>query len=356
MIALIRHLLIGFVYSTRSLLTLARSASEVAKSSKRPPPHLRFGLVWIVSFFTAGSIGIGGIGTPGFCAEPKNQFPSALVNFTPYAKNPVFTAGKKSDWDAAIRERGWILKDGGQYHLWYTGYDGSREGLKKLGYATSQDGITWKRNPRNPIYSEHWVEDMMVLKHQGTFYMFAEGENDQAQLLTSSDGVRWFRVGRLDVRTTNGKPIKPGPLGTPTAFVENGMWYLFYERYDSGVWLATSKDRKVWTNVQDQPVLELGPEQYDAKMIALNQIVKYHGGYYAYYHGSGSPMKPRLWSPAVAVSTDLIHWTKYQNNPLRPAAENVSSGMIVPDGNAFRFYTTHGKVDLFLPTPEKNEP
>ncbi len=41
------------LYSTRSLLTLARSASEVAKSSEFLPPRLRFGLVWIVLFFTA---------------------------------------------------------------------------------------------------------------------------------------------------------------------------------------------------------------------------------------------------------------------------------------------------------------
>lgn len=284
--------------------------------------------------------------------EPTALFPEELVAFQAYSENPVFTSGGENDWDAAIRERGWILKEDETYHLWYTGYDGTGAGLKKLGYASSEDGIQWKRHPDNPIYQKHWVEDMMVVKHDGLYYMFAEGKGDQAHLLKSADGLDWKRVGPLDVRQTNGKPIEPGPYGTPTAYFENGTWYLFYERRDSGIWLAQSNDMKIWTNVQDDPVLKRGPEEHDSRMIALNQIVKHKGRYYAYYHGSGSPKKPRLWSPAIATSADLIHWTKYAKNPLRDPKENRSSGIVVPVGDRFRFYTMHDKVDLFLPVEE----
>lgn len=282
-------------------------------------------------------------------AEPPLSFPRELVQFKAYADNPVFVHGQPGEWDAAIRERGWILKDKGIYHLWYTGYDGTAEGMRMLGYATSPDGIHWQRFPKNPIYKEHWVEDVMVLKHDGIFLMFAEGKDDQAQLLSSEDAIHWKRIGLLDVRMMNGQPIEPGPYGTPTAYFEKGTWHLFYERSDKGVRLATSKDMKVWTNVQDEPVLALGPGEYDSQMIALNQIIKHQGRYYAYYHGSGSRENPRLWSPAIASSPDLIHWTKSPKNPLRPTEENRSSGIVVPDGKGFRFYTMHEKVDLFLP-------
>ncbi len=288
-------------------------------------------------------------------AEPLVTFPKELVQFEPYSQNPIFEPGKPGEWDAAIRERGWILKDKDAYHLWYTGYDGTTEGIRLLGHATSPDGIHWKRSPKNPIHKEHWVEDMMVLKYEGTFFMFAEGQDDQAHLLSSQDGIRWTRMGRLDVRMTNGQPIEKGPYGTPTVYFENGTWHLFYERQDKGVWLATSKNMQVWTNVQDDPVLALGTEGYDSQMIALNQIIKYQGRYFAYYHGSGSKEKPRLWSPAIASSTDLIHWTKYPKNPLRPAKEDRSSGIVVPEGEGFRFYTMHGRVDLFLPVGVSDE-
>ena len=89
------------------------------------------------------------------------------------------------------------------------------------------------------------------------------GRNDVAHLLTSMDRVHWEEQGKLDIRTTLSKPLPPGPYGTPTVWIEGDTWYLFYERNDEGIWLATSKDRKVWTNVQDEPVIQMGPEPYD---------------------------------------------------------------------------------------------
>lgn len=277
------------------------------------------------------------------------DFPAGLTRFAASEKNPVFTAGPPGAWDAKIRERGWILREGETWHLWYTGYDGTENARMMLGYATSADGLQWTRSLQNPIDRAHWIEDMMVVKRGGTYYMFAEGLNDQAQLLTSTDRVHWKREGPLDIRTTGGKPLTPGPYGTPTAWFEKETWHLFYERSDLGVWLATSKDLKVWTNVQDEPVLAIGPGDYDKQMIALNQIVKLGDRYYALFHGTGTAQKPRLWTTDIAVSTDLRHWRKFSGNPLFPAQENKSSGILVHDGHRFRLYTMHEKVQVHFP-------
>jgi hypothetical protein len=210
--------------------------------------------------------------------------------------------------------------------------------------------LHWTRFPQNPVYDAGWVEDVMIVPHEGRLYMFAEGERDRAQLLVSADGVRWERVGSLDVRLTNGEPIPPGPYGTPAALCEGGVWSLFYERGDKGVWLARSKDLKVWTNVSDEPVLRPGPGDYDAARIALNQVFKYQGRYYASYHGTDDRDTPSLWTSNLAVSDDLRTWTKYPGNPLFPKQANRSSGVFVPVGErAFRLYTMHSKVEAFLP-------
>jgi predicted GH43/DUF377 family glycosyl hydrolase len=284
-------------------------------------------------------------------AEP--EFPVALVRFAPYRGNPIFTAAGEGRWDQRIRERGWILKEGDTWRLWYTGYDGTRGGQKMLGLATSADGLHWIRHKGNPIYREQWVEDMQVVKQGDAYFMFAEGVNDQAQLLKSNDGVEWKRVGRIDVRQKNGDSLTPGPYGTPTALFEDNRWLLFYERSDAGVWLATSKDMQVWRNVQDEPVLKPGPGDYDRDLVALNQVIKHEGKYYAYYHGAAkSDGKPTLWSTAVAVSADLIRWKKYPQNPLFPVAENKSSGIVVHDGKRLRLYTMHDKVDVHFSATE----
>jgi hypothetical protein len=284
-----------------------------------------------------------------------DEFPAELTCFRPYEKNPVFRGAGDDAWDAKIRERGWIIRDGDAWRMWYTGYDASANPQMMLGYATSADGLMWMRHPGNPIYRDHWVEDMMIVRHGEAYYMFAEGKDDQAQLLTSRDGLKWTREGALDVRMTNGRPISAGPYGTPTAWFEDGTWHLFYERGDQGVWLAKSRDLKDWTNVQDEPVLARGPDSYDRLMIALNQIIRHDGRYYAYYHGSGTPDKPRLWTTNIAVSTDLVHWKKFPGNPLLPERENKSSGIVVHDGKRFRLYTMHPDVNLHFGEQERND-
>ena len=245
-----------------------------------------------------------------------------------------------------IRERGYILCEEGAYHMWFTGYNTDRIDTHYLGYATSPDGFTWTRYPDNPVFDNIWTEDMFVIRHDGTYYMFAEGRSDIPHMLTSTDRIHWKQEGGLDIRYTNGEPLAPGPYGTPTVWIEGETWHLFYERGDEGVWLATSEDRKVWTNIQDEPVISMGPDFYDSQAVAVNQIVKYKGRYYAYYHACAH--RPwRDWTTNVAVSSDLIHWKKYPGNPI--VTGDKSSGILVHDGSRYRLYTMHPDVRVYFP-------
>jgi hypothetical protein len=274
----------------------------------------------------------------------ENQFPEEMTVFAPYESNPVFTGTGADTWDQSIRERGYILREDDGYHLWYTGF---RENVENptmyLGYATSPDGITWTRYKDNPIFTDSWVEDMMVVKSDSIYYMFAEGENDIAHMLTSTDKIHWEDHGSLNIRYTNGQPLTEGPYGTPTVFVQDSVWYLFYERNDEGIWLASSKNLKEWLNIQDEPVIKKGPEEYDKFGVALNQVLSYQGNYYAFYHGTAFEDWSR-WSTNVAVSKNLIDWKKYPLNPIME--ENKSSGILVHDSVRFRLYTMHPEINL----------
>jgi beta-1,2-mannobiose phosphorylase / 1,2-beta-oligomannan phosphorylase len=271
-----------------------------------------------------------------------------MVQWTPIQENPVFAGTGRDTWDRKIRERGYIVVgDDGIYRLWYTGYAGDRPSTMSLGLATSRDGIHWSRDSENPVFDGSWTEDVCVVPYEGTYVMFAEGKNDIAHLLTSADGRKWTDLGALDIRKTDGSPISRGPYGTPTGWFENVTWYLLYERGDQGVWLATSKDRKVWTNVSDDPVIAMGPEAYDKAAVAVNQIVKRDGFYYAFYHANSErPWKE--WTTCLARSRDLIHWEKYPGNPI--IRNNCSSAILVrtPRGED-RLYTMHPDVRVFVP-------
>jgi len=288
--------------------------------------------------------------TPLSVFAESRLFPDVLTQFSVIGDGSPIFSGTSDAWDGEIRERGWILKDGGTFKMWYTGYRSDGDPVKRLGYATSSDGRNWRRYPGNPIYDGGWIEDVMVLKHDDRYVMFAEGAGDRAQWLVSPDGLHWRNMGVLDIRRRDGRPIDDEPFGTPTVWYEDGRWYLYYERKDKAVWLAVSDDLIHWTNIQDAPVLRPGPDQYDSGLIALNQVIKYDGKYYAYYHGAGRT-EPRTWNVAIALSDDLIHWYKYHGNPLLIPGKNESSGIVVDDGRRFRLYTMHAKVRLYQSPP-----
>jgi hypothetical protein len=286
---------------------------------------------------------------PGQSQSPSlsERFPRELVDWVPYEGNPLFSGTGLDTWDREVRERGFILREGQAWRLWFTGYDSSRGDRKSLGYATSPDGVHWTRHAGNPIYDRLWTEDVFVLKHEGVYQMFAEGTNDVAHRLTSVDGLRWEDRGPLDIRTRSGSPLSAGAYGTPTVWVEGGTFYLYYERDDKGIWLATSKDLRTWTNVQDEPVIALGPDAYDRHAVALNQVVRHRGRYYGVYHANADPEWKGPWTTCLAVSEDLVRWEKYPGNPV--IRSDDSSGILVDDGERLRLYTMHPVVKLWLP-------
>jgi predicted GH43/DUF377 family glycosyl hydrolase len=283
--------------------------------------------------------------------ETKIEFASQMVAFKPIENNPVFTGTDTLTWDQHIRERGFILYEEEKYKMWYTGYAGGDSDPKSLGYAESTDGIHWQRHMGNPIYQERWTEDVFVMHVDSMYYMFAEGKNDIAHLLTSADGFQWTDQGDLIILDTRGDTLS-GPYGTPSVIIENGTWYLFYERNDEAVWIATTSDMRTWINLQDAPVLEKGPGLYDAGAVATNQVIRFGDQYYMFYHGSSDPdwSKPgatSLWTTSVAASKDLIHWVKYPGNPI--VEGDHSSGIVVMQNGAYKLFTMHDIVWMFNP-------
>jgi len=282
-------------------------------------------------------------------AEPRagSAFPPELVDWAPFGDEPLFAGTGTDTWDRGIRERGFIVREADGWKLWYTGYNRDRADTMSLGLATSPDGLRFTRHPGNPVFDGAWTEDVHVTREAGAYVMLAEGRGDIAHRLESGDGIRWKDQGSLDIRRVSGEPIDPGPYGTPTLWVEGGTSYLFYERDDQGIWLATSTDRKTWRNVQDAPVIPLGPDEYDRSAVALNQVVRYRGRYYGVYHANADPGWKGPWTTNLAASDDLVHWEKYPGNPI--IRSDHSSGILVDDGSRLRLYTMHPSVRLWLP-------
>ncbi|GEM_PF-2289437 len=265
--------------------------------------------------------------------------PSALVNFTPSPGNPVLNPGAPGSWDENIRERGWVMYENGVYYMWYGGWQGaynlSVPQLLKLGYASSTDGINWTKHSANPVHSQNWTEDVVVVKDGNTYYLYAEneytGDGDGAliDLYTSTDRINWARYGT--VLRPSGSGWEAGDVGTPTVWKEGNTWYMLYEGLGAGfagqVGLATSSDGKNWTRYANNPVLSHANASRD---IAIDSIIKINGVYYAYGHyDSGG----HDWVGGLFTSTNLTSWTAYPDNPIV-----YNSPVIVDAGAKYYLY------------------
>ncbi|MGI8634588.1 MAG: glycosylase, partial [Segetibacter sp.] len=94
-------------------------------------------------------------------------------------------------------------------------------------------------------------------------------------------------------------------------------------------------------------------DKYDAGAVAANQVVKYKGRYYIYYHASADPMSSsKMWTSNVAMSSDLKHWVKYPKNPI--VEGDHSSPIVVFDG-AYKLFTMHPSVFLYLPKRDQGK-
>jgi predicted GH43/DUF377 family glycosyl hydrolase len=136
-----------------------------------------------------------------------------------------------------------LLLKGEQWWLFFSGYDGSKNGRRAVVLAAvSSSGASWDRigTVLEPAGGELATSHPCVLEISGTFYMFYGSDDEQRvsiALATSADGVAWDRRG------TTLAPSGQGPDGlsvqAPCVLrLSDGslrMWYSGLAVGDSGL-------------------------------------------------------------------------------------------------------------------------
>lgn len=125
------------------------------------------------------------------------------ITWSRQSDSPVLDAGVPGEWDSEDVFGGSVLSVSGSYRMWYSGSSWST--LFQIGVADSADGITWTRNPANPVLSggkpASW-EDCGVwcpaVVYDGTAYrMWYTGSSTDGHFrigyATSPDGVHWTK-------------------------------------------------------------------------------------------------------------------------------------------------------------------
>jgi predicted GH43/DUF377 family glycosyl hydrolase len=218
----------------------------------------------------------------------------------PVAENPLLVRGRPGEFDAVKVGPRVVLKEGPTiYKMWYEGVPGANRA--SVGYATSSDGLTWRKFSGNPVMtpSEPWEGG-------------PNGEISPNMVLKEDDLYK--------------------------------MWYHSWDGFHRRIGYATSKDGLRWNKYPGNPVLDVGqPGTWDASQLAGPTVIKMGGVYYMWYMGLSE--KDDGWRIGLATSADGIHLSKYPGNPVfKPGPRGtweewgVGTGGIIWDGTYFHLW------------------
>ena len=200
-----------------------------------------------------------------------------------YPGNPVFVSDSNSKWEHASTGRDglWeavVIYEEGEYKMWYQCWDESN--CRNTLYARSDDGINWeRRNQGKPVVYTGYYEGGMpqwdsdyagaraVIKRNGMFYLFYEGESFgmtgsfSMGLAIGTNETTFVKVDTTKpIFTTIGTPdtVWAGVSIIPNVILDDERFILIYSPNISlappaTVGLAVSKDGINWERYSKNP-------------------------------------------------------------------------------------------------------
>lgn len=205
------------------------------------------------------------------------------ASWAKWPQNPVLEPGPPGTWDSASVHDPRVLWDGIRFSMWYSGYDGQRW---RVGLAVSQDGVAWTRSSGNPVlevgppgsWDESGVAYASVFPWEGEYQMWYQGRDLAGRWrigrAVSKDGMSW--------RKDPANPVlSPGPNGawdeervfTPAVLPWPGGLLMLYGGGPGGKDLgyAFSSDGAGWRRAPGNPALRAVG---DAQLLTVTALVE----------------------------------------------------------------------------------
>lgn len=140
------------------------------------------------------------------------------VAWTRASEAPVLTPGEPGTWDGIAVHTPTVVVEDGTFLMWYVGLDGPSlfQGAKvQTGFAKSDDGINWEKDPNNPVlptgadgsFDSGAAAVVQVFKLDADTYAMLYGGTN---LTTFFGGL----LATLDVSTS----VEEDPTGAPESF------------------------------------------------------------------------------------------------------------------------------------------
>lgn len=266
---------------------------------------------------------------------------------TPYRyPQPVLHgSGMKGAFDEKAVDIPFVFHHNGLFHMLYTGFDGN--GYQSA-LAVSDDLLHWthkgvilKRNmessrwdriegaatwmlkesdslfdiPRlKKVEGKYWL---VYHSYPGTGYESGPAEIGMAWS-EDEELLEWHFPEKPCFSWKDGDEWEAGGLYKACIIEKEGTWYMFYnakdkeERWTEQTGLAVSSDLLHWTRYEENPVLCVDRESWDKWFVSDPYIVKDKDTWVNFYFGYGKLYEDGHThaQEGLALSPDLFHWEK----------------------------------------------
>ncbi len=183
----------------------------------------------------------------------------------------------ETGWEDDIN-RPVVLKRADGYHLWYTG---QAKGHSAIGYATSADGVTWKRMSEKPVLTpvQAWEKVAVMCPHvlwdaeTKLFRMwYSGGEQNEPNAIgyaTSPDGLVWKKHDANPIFMPDAQSLWEKHKVTACQVERVGDWHVmfyigFRDEPHAQIGLARSRDGITnWQRHPGNPIVRPGEDKWD---------------------------------------------------------------------------------------------
>lgn len=158
------------------------------------------------------------------------------ITWTKYENNPVLVPGSVDSWDYYFLNLGDVIFDGTIYKMWYD----AQNSVNGIGYAESSDGINWQKYGGNPImkpgesgtWDDRWIHSPDIMLIGDTYHMWYSGMGSESQIgyAQSQDGITWKKYNNNPVLDVVADTWESAWQESPSVVLQNDgqlqMWYL----------------------------------------------------------------------------------------------------------------------------------
>ncbi len=289
----------------------------------------RFPVLAALCLLTAGCVSY-----DDFTLPPCPPRPTTVRISWQVLAEPVLQPGPPGSWDAVDVLNPVIFRWRDRYFNLYSGFDGA---TWHTGLATSTDGLRWQKlgrvlspDPRSWEGSYIAANGTALVLNDTIHYWYQAGDPPQVGLATSRDGLRWTKL--------PSPVLRPGPRGSwdemgvadPYVLRVGQTLYMYFLGQDRArrqrLGLATSNDGVHWVKLRSNPVLDLGPPgSFDEVGLGEPAVWRAFGRYWMLYTGRDRHERRRI---GIATSSDGVRWSRLPPDTLLSGDQPWNSSVV----------------------------